>query len=184
MCVFLNEFEIFGGHVGSKSADGQKAEHHHDLLPPGLGLILQRLLGVVGRPRRVLDGALHVRVYSVDHLALVLNQLGNVDEHVVQLRDGFLQVEEHLVSVLDVVDGLTQLILVAFDPDVTQQLSALAGLQHVFQLFNSTLLCIDSQLLTCYLMTFPTKLVLAYKIQMKKKYWIDENKPAILLFFH
>ncbi len=32
-----------------------------------------------------------------------------------QLRDGLLQLDEHLVTVLDVVDRLTKLVLVTFD---------------------------------------------------------------------
>ena len=32
-----------------------------------------------------------------------------------QLRDGLLQLDEHLVAVLDVVDRLTKLVLVALD---------------------------------------------------------------------
>ena len=54
-------------------------------------------------------------IFHVYGLHLVLYEHGDVEEHVVQLRDGLLQVDEHLVPVLDVADRLPELVLVAFD---------------------------------------------------------------------
>jgi hypothetical protein len=49
---------------------------------------------------------------------LVFNEHGDIEEHVVQLRDRLLQVDEHLVAVLDVVDRLTELVLVALNLEI------------------------------------------------------------------
>ena len=67
---FLEQIQVLSTHVGAQAAGDDHAEQHHDLLPPGLGLVLQSLLGVIGGPRGVLYSALHVVVYSVDHLTL------------------------------------------------------------------------------------------------------------------
>ncbi len=49
---------------------------------------------------------------------LVFNEHGDVEEHVVQLRDRLLEVDEHLVAVLDVVDRLAELVLIALDLEI------------------------------------------------------------------
>jgi hypothetical protein len=46
---------------------------------------------------------------------LIFDEHCDIEEHVVQLRDGLFELDEHLVAVLDVVDRLTELILVSFD---------------------------------------------------------------------
>ena len=66
----LKEAQVLSAHVGPQATGDDHAQHHHDLLSPGLRLVLEGLLGVVGGSRRVLDGAFDVGVYSVDHLAL------------------------------------------------------------------------------------------------------------------
>ena len=54
--------EILEANVGAEGASHDHAEQDHDLLPPRLALVLERLLGVVGGARRVLHRALHMRV--------------------------------------------------------------------------------------------------------------------------
>ena len=128
-CHPSDHSDVLEAHVGAQAASDDHAEQHHDLLPPGLLLVLQRLLGVVGGPGGVLHRALHVSVDPVDHLALVLDQDGDVHEHLVQLLDGGLQLDEHLVPVLDVLQRLPQLGRVALDLDVARQPRPAAALQ-------------------------------------------------------
>ena len=64
---------------------------------------------------------LRFKLYPVDHLALVLDQDGDVHEHLMQLLDALLQLDEHLMSLLDVVQSLPQLVHVALDLDVARQ---------------------------------------------------------------
>ena len=58
----LHKAEISETHVGAETATDDHAEQDHDLLPSGLALVLQGLLGVVGGAGRVLHRALHVRI--------------------------------------------------------------------------------------------------------------------------
>lgn len=62
-----------------KGASGDKKAAPGELLmtpsffvtyPPGLGLVLERLLGVLRGRLHVVDGVLHVVLDAVDHLAL------------------------------------------------------------------------------------------------------------------
>ena len=58
----LVESKIAAGDVSTKAAGNNHTNEYHDLLPPRLGLVLKRLLGVVGGPGCVLNGALYVSV--------------------------------------------------------------------------------------------------------------------------
>ena len=65
----LVESKIAAGDVSTKAAGNNHTNEYHDLLPPRLGLVLKRLLGVVGGPGCVLHRALYV---SVDPAAVSL----------------------------------------------------------------------------------------------------------------
>ena len=60
---------------------------------------------------------------------LTLDEHGHVHEHVVQLLDGGLQLDEHLVPVLDVLQRLPQLGRVPLDLDVAREPRAAPALQ-------------------------------------------------------
>merc|ERR1719222_1147190 len=142
----LEDSKIFESHPGSKRSAYQHTDQHHDLLPVRLLLVLKSLLGVIGGPGCVFHGTLHVRINPVHHLPLVLNQDGDVHEHLVQLLDRLLQLDEHLVSLLDVVDGSPQLVFVSLDLDVPCQACTSTTLQHLFELLIRGSLARDLQL--------------------------------------
>ena len=72
---FLEKIQVFSSHISAKAASNNDTKHHHNLLSPCLGLVLQSFLGVVGSPSRVFYGTLHMIVYSIHHFALKDNNL-------------------------------------------------------------------------------------------------------------
>ena len=68
MTKTLEDIQVLEPHVGSKTSSDDDTQQHHDLLPPGLLLVLQGLLCVIGGPGGVLHRALHMRINPTESI--------------------------------------------------------------------------------------------------------------------